>query len=350
MRPKFLIFLLAVVVVMLTVIFWRRPVESPTDAKQAQAAVQTNNVPVVSGSIASQSTPVGANPMPVTSTNLKSQPSGTNQAGLKEAIEKLVEGRNKPIRFYGQVIDQNSNGLSGVEIKSVVQQITMPDSLQGPELIGSKYITVVRTTGADGRFEISGLNGDGFGIGLTKDGYEAEPDHRSFGQIGGSYDNPVIFKMWSTNIHEQLITGNKSFDIVPDGRPYFINLTDDTISESGNGDLKVWVQYMNQPVRGQLYDWSAGIEVINGGLLEKGLGSPMYDAPTDGYVPTFEIHGKLKGGQRGDSGERQFYLKLKNGQEFGQMSIDLHAPFNDQTPGLIRLSYAINPSGSRILR
>ncbi len=32
------------------------------------------------------------------------------------------------------------------------------------------------------------------------------------------------------------------------------------------------------------------------------------------------------------------------------MSINLIAPFNDQTPGLIRLSYAINSSGSRILR
>lgn len=350
MRPKILIFLFAVVALILAVMFWLRPVQSPTSAEQTQTAIQTSNASVASGSVASQSTPVGINPMPLTSTNLHSRPSLTNQVGLKEVIEKLVEGRNKPIRFYGQVIDQDSNALSGVEIKSVVQQITMPDSFQGPEMVGSKYIKVVRTTDTAGRFEISGLDGDGFGIGLTKDGYEAEPDHRSFGPIGSSYDNPVIFKMWSTNVHEQLITGNKSFDIVPDGRPYFINLTDDTISESGNGDLKIWVQYTNQPVRGQLYDWAAGIEVVNGGLLEEGLGSPMYDAPTDSYVPTFEIHGKLKGGQRGDTGERQFYLKLKNGQEYGQMSIDLYAPFNDQTPGLIRLSYAINPSGSRILR
>jgi hypothetical protein len=70
----------------------------------------------------------------------------------------------------------------------------------------------------------------------------------------------------------------------------------------------------------------------------------------NGYTPFFRSRQQIKGGQRGQIGEHQFYLKLKNGQEYGQMSIDLHAPFNNQTPGLIRLSYAINPSGSRILR
>jgi len=155
--------------------------------------------------------------------------------------------------------------------------------------------------------------------------------------------------MWSTNIHEQLITGNKSFEIVPDGRPYFINLADDTISESEGGELKVWIQYTNQPVRGQIYDWSAEIDVINGGLLESDSYS-MFSAPADGYVPSFVWKNQIKGGQRGSIGERRFYLKLKDGQEFGQMSIGLYAPFNNQTPGLIRLSYGINPSGSRILR
>jgi hypothetical protein len=206
---------------------------------------------------------------------------------------------------------------------------------------------------SNGRFQWtdSSVTGDIVGVGsLKKEGYEAEPGQYSCRAGDGNYDNPVIFKMWSTNIHEQLITGTKSFDIVPDGRPYFINLTDGTIAESGAGDLKVWVRYANQVVRGQLYDWSASIEVINGGLLEEGLGSPMFEAPTEGYVPMFEVHGKIKGGQRGDTGERQFYLKLKNGQEYGQTTIGLYAPFNDQTPGLVRLSYAINPSGSPILR
>jgi hypothetical protein len=275
----------------------------------------------------------------------------------EDKTERLVREANAPyetpIMFYGRVIDQDSNSLPGVKINASIlyEHMFMPTP-SGDSPITNNLIHPQRETDLDGRFEITDGKGRNVTIeSIQKDGFEFESGlPKTFGAVGGSFENPVVFKMWSTNVHEHLISGDKSFDIVPDGRPYFINLTDDTISESGEGDLKIWIQYTNQPVRGQLYNWSAEIDVINGGLLEEPLGSSMYEAPTDGYVPSFQLKGQIKGGQRGDTGERQFYLMLKNGREYGQMSIGLYAPFNDQTPGLIRLSYAINPSGSRILR
>jgi hypothetical protein len=148
-----------------------------------------------------------------------------------------------------------------------------------------------------------------------------------------------------------LITGKYAFKIVPDGRPYFIDLTSGAINESGTGDLKVWIQYTNPvvPVPGRMSDWSAGIDVINGGLQEAN-DSTMWMAPADGYVPSFTNAGQIRDGQRGEIGDRSFYLQLQNGNEYGQMTIDLLAPFNVGIPGLVRISYAINPSGSRILR
>jgi hypothetical protein len=50
------------------------------------------------------------------------------------------------------------------------------------------------------------------------------------------------------------------------------------------------------------------------------------------------------------TGQHRFYLTLKNGKEYGRFSVELFAPYNDQIPGLIDIKYAINPSGSRILR
>jgi hypothetical protein len=256
---------------------------------------------------------------------------------------------NVRVRFYGKVVDQSNNPLPDVKICATVRHWHEPDILAFA--YGAKEIRITAKTDKSGRFKLHGASGDGFDLEyIQKGGYELEPGQRSFGAVEGSIESPVIFKMWSTNIHEKLITGRKSFQIVPDGRPYFINLADDTISESSGGDLKVWIQYTNQIVRGQLYDWSAGIEIINGGLLEESLGTAMYEAPADGYVPSFQLSGQIKGGQRGDIGERHFYLKLKNGQEYGRITIELDAPYNDQIPGMIRLQYAINPSGSRILR
>ena len=244
-------------------------------------------------------------------------------------------------------------------IKTKIPTFAIPKSVHELETLKNKNIFEV-TAGDVAIFELSdrwhvayveNVHSDRFGLATSIDVTEMNFGQQlSFGASSGSVEQPVVFKMWSNKIHEKLISGGKSFEIVPDGRAYFINLTDDTISESAEGDLKVWIQCSNQPVRGQLYDWSAGIEVINGGLLEESLGSAMYEAPTEGYVPSFQLSGQIKGGQRGDIGERQFYLKLKNEQEYGQMSIGLYAPFNDQIPGLIRLSYVINPSGSRILR
>ena len=264
---------------------------------------------------------------------------------------KFVENKNQPIDFYGQVIDQDSNALSGVNIKSAIRHWTVADPAVFEMGLGSTEIPIERTTGADGRFEIHGVSGDGFGVLLFKDGYEAESEKNGFGGgTSGSYENPVIFKMWSTNIHEQLITGKKEFEILPDGRPHVIDLIKGTIADTGDGDLRVWIQYTNQVTRGQLYDWSAGIEVANGGLLEEPHGTVMYFAPTDGYTPSFLLQQQIKGGQSGEIGDRSFYLVLKNGQEYGKMDINLYAPYGYLHPGLIRLTYAINPSGSRILR
>jgi len=272
-----------------------------------------------------------------------------NKAKVLDITKQFIESRNVPVDFYGQFLDQDGNPLSGVNIKVVIVHLSMPDPLV--PVLGSKDIQLERNSDAAGRFEIHGETGEGFDIKFVqKDSYELEPGQRSYGAVSGSFENPIIFKMWSTNIHEQLITGEKKFQIVPDGRMYFINLTEGTIAESSTGDLKVWIKYPAHVTRGQLYDWSCEIDAVNGGLLEQPLGTAMYQAPADGYAPMFQLQQQIKGGQSGEIGERHFYVMLKNGQEYGQISINLYAPYTDEIPGMVRLSYAINPSGSRILR
>lgn len=341
MRPRFLIVVVLIALLAVALLFWRRPVQRSGSAGPSEAAKHSISAPVA------RSNPINGNTPVVAPTPITNQPIVSDISKLEE-FRRYVERHNKPVDFFGLVIDQDSNPIPGVTIKSGVSHWTMP--IPSVRLVGSKDIQLETTTGPDGRFELTGATGDGFGVGLYKDGYEAESEKNGFRAAQYSYYNPVIFKMWSTNIHEKLITGKYAFDIVPDGRPYFINLTDGTISESGTGDLKVWIQYTNHVVPRRMWRWSAGIIPVNGGLLEEPIATPMYEAPKEGYVPEFQETGQLRGGQRGQIGQRQFYLRLKNGQEYGEMTIDLIAPFNPETPGLVSLSYAINPSGSRILR
>jgi hypothetical protein len=278
----------------------------------------------------------------------------TNPSAAEEKLHAAVESENVLINFWGLVEDQDGNPLEGVKVSGD----TRTWYLTGAFGVDSRFLEYKTASDSNGRFEIRNASGDVLTIkSLEKKGYEPEPHAlRGFGfhtseQFSSDPNNPTLFRMWKTNIHEHLISAEKTFDIVPDGRPYSINLTDATISESGAGDLKVWIQYTNQVVQGQIYDWSAGIDVVNGGLLEEtDAYSSMQLAPVARYVPSFQLQRRIKGGQNGEIGDRRFYVLLRNGQEYGRVNINLYAPYGYLAPGLVRLSYTINPTGSRILR
>jgi hypothetical protein len=341
MKTRFRVYLIIVISIALFFVLWSWLIQYKTNLESKKHLAE-NTLPVLTQTSFKNSNQTAA----VSSMQNTLRPTqNSNTQAYSEMLEQSLESKNRPIEFYGKVINQDSNSLSGVKIKLVVRHwgITASDL--------STSIHLERATDSNGRFDIRDVTGDGFDIdSIGKDGYKLEPGQRSFGAVGGNAESPIIFKMWSTNIHEQLITGGKPFQIQSDGRPYFINFENDTINESGEGDLRVWIQYTNHVIRGQPYDWSCEIDAINGGLLEEPLGSAMYVAPTEGYVPTFQLQQQIKGGQYGSIGTRRFYIMLKSGKEYGQITIEMIAPYNDKIPSLIRLSYAINPSGSHILK
>lgn len=261
----------------------------------------------------------------------------------QDAMGKALESQNIPIDFFGETVDQTGKPLPGVQIKIMVRHWTA--SLEGTAL------RVDRTSDANGMFDVHDVTGDAFDLeSMSKEGYELEPTHRGYGHSGGTPGNPVLFRLWSNDIREPLITGKKSFHVQPDGRSYVIDFNKGTIAESGDGDLSTWIKYPSQITRGQTYDWLSEIDVANGGLLEVTNDVAMYVAPTNGYTSAFQLYQQIKGGQSGSTGERRFYVMLQNGKKYGRITIELYAPYNAQIPGLIRIEYAINPTGSRILR
>lgn len=349
MRPRFLIGLVVIASAILTVIFWLRPMKQITIARLTHESIHpATNAPAVKNSTQSSVAAPQTN-----STADSAQIKSANELTVEEKnaqIRAALEAQNKPIEVWGKVVDQDGAPLSGVTVQAEIGHFVWPPE-QYPNGVSSNLKLF---TDASGQFHIQDNSATSVGVILQKNGYEQESlkgNGYALGGGGGSRANPIILKMWSTNTHQVLITGESHFHIVPDGRPYFINLTNGTISESEDGDLKVWINYTNQPVRGQLSDWSARVEVVNGGLQETNS-EDMFVAPIDGYVPSFQLKGQIKGGQRGNIGDRHFYIMLKNGREYGKIEIEMIAPYNLSMgiPAMILLSYAINPSGSRILR
>ena len=245
MRPRFLIYTLLLASAILVVTFLLRPAKQT--ALQTAAAPETiqsaSNAPVSASNVIQNTL------SQQTTTSIL--PENPKEESYQEKTERLVRDANAPyetpIMFYGRVIDQDSNSLPSVKINASIyfEHLFMPTA-SDDYTITNNLIHPQRETDLDGRFEITGEKGRNLTIeSIQKNGYEVEPDYcpHTFGASAGSLENPVVFKMWSTNIHEQLITGEKKFQIVPDGKPYFINLMKGEISQTESGDLKVWVKW-----------------------------------------------------------------------------------------------------------
>ncbi len=267
-----------------------------------------------------------------------------------EAMRLSNEAGNPPVSFYGLVVDQDGNPLPAVSADlAIIEEYIDPF----PE-VKTKRTRLQKQADADGRFEVSGGNGKYVAFyALTKQGYEQEYPEQACGMYGaqsGTPSEPIVFRMWSTNLHEPLVTGEKSFVVIPDGRHYGIDLIKGTIAEGDEGDVIAWIKRPEKVEPHERYGWSCKLTVPGGGLLES-QSLAMFTAPETGYMNVF-TH-QVDAGQSGwgDGFERKrFYVKLRNGQMYGRIGVDLCAHYRGNKPALIRISYAVNPSGSRLLR
>lgn len=287
-----------------------------------------------------------------------SSPSSAPQPLVKNDQERMPEifstynsTHNKPIDFCGRVVDQDTNAVPGAIVTVTIQQtyMTSPTEFQ----IASKQIRLERQSGVDGRFEIRGELGEGVTVeSVQKQGYKLEPGQKTYGTQVGTAEEPVMFTLWSTNVHERLTTGDKKFQLVPDGRHYGIDLSNGTIAERSEGDLVVWIQRPQSVTPGEKYGWSCGMATPSGGLLQVADSYvAMSTAPVAGYTNVFAYQQAANVSGWGDgTGEKRFYLKLHDGQVYGCIIAELFPSYHGITSGLIRLQYILNPSGSRVLR
>lgn len=357
MRNNLKIIFICAAALLVVLILWLGLKEKESRPPLEAEISKTNTVPrqdVAKPTTDRQDVNISTNVRPVPVTPLFYR---TNSLAPEEKLREAVESKNVQINFWGLVEDQDGHPLEGVKISGNTRTWYVTGTL-GADCRFPGFSTA---SDPNGRFEIRNVSGDVLTIkSLEKEGYEPEQHAmRGFGfhtseHFSSDPNSPTAFIMWKTNIHEHLITGDKRFHIMPDGGAYVIDLSNGTIAESGEGDLRVWIKYQPVASGGKLYDWSSEIDVINGGLLEETDNySSMYSAPAEGYSPMFQYPQtprQLKSGQRGRSGQHRFYVMLKNGQEYGRMTVDLVAPYNDKIPGLVEIQYAINPSGSRILK
>jgi hypothetical protein len=351
MRPRFIFSVLILVIVVLAVVFWLRPTKHATTPPN-------RTVHLLNGAPAKPTAP-SAHPHAANSNvtaNNPTSPKPFSVAGFakrrQNAVRQINEQENEPIEFYGQVIDQNSNGIPGVDIVASVQQ---PHASLSPAYNVSISNTVVRLdekTGEDGRFQIEGEIGKDVSLeSVKKTGYQLSPKApRFFGQSSGSFENPVIIRMWKLGEGAKLTSGSKFWGIIPDGRVYTIDFLRQEKIESSDapGDIRISVDRPIHIAPRTKFDWSFSIEAINGGLLE--AKDPfMYLAPESGYQPSYQFTmSSTNADWKRELDGLQFYLESRGGRVHGRFTFDLIPDYNNLS--VFNVSWAINPTGSRNLQ
>ena len=336
MKKSSWIIILGTALVILAVLFWRtKSGVQALQQKQAQQSVETSNVA-----------------QNVTKTSVVIAP--TNAILKSNDLEKTneviasIEAKNSPIVFFGVVIDQNTNPVSGAKIHSTIRQwyVRSPLTLS----YGAHFISVEKESDLNGRFEINGEKGDGFGVGIEKNGYQLSPKApKGFGPTAGTFENPVIFNMWKEGEKAQLAGGSKFWGIIPDGRIYTIDLLQTTKVESTNaaGDLRISVSRPEGVSRQDHYDWSFQIVPIDGGIMEA-ADDFMYEAPENGYMPEYNFHLNKSDIPWAYRVKTNFFIKTRGGQNYGRITLEVFAHYQNQ--GVIDISWSVNPSGSRNLQ
>ena len=189
---------------------------------------------------------------------------------------------------------------------------------------------------------------------IQKDGYELSPNFsHNYGPSSGSFENPVIIKMWRKGASEQLLSQGGDTHIPYDGTPVVFDLLTGrkNAGDSTVGDLRV--TFIRNPLNipsnyRNAFEWHATIEAIDGGLVQSD-DEFMYAAPEEGYQPLIKIDMPTDSTNWKNIYDISFYAKTRGGKVYSRVKFEFRVDYPDSQTGFTFSSTA-NPNGSRNLQ
>jgi hypothetical protein len=274
---------------------------------------------------------------------------------IVQPIER-IERTNVSINFWGKVVDQNQRLIGGVKVQYTysTEHGNLSRSAWGEQKIHKGEVT----TDAAGIFAIHGIKGHTLTIeSLVKEGYKYESrgvkvyDYyrdKAFEKFTPEQARPVVFVMVNKAAAEPLISYGGAFGktlrLPGDGTPARWSLWRG--QPDPNGELKLTLKREPPVIArvGQSVNWSAKVEVIDGGIVEASPDEPLYQAPAEGYVSELD-YSKVE--QKHGVPARSFYIKTADGK-YGRIELDLYADDEGPTARCL-IKASMNPSGSQNL-
>ncbi len=308
-------------------------------------------------------------------------PPGLTQSDISNAQYKVIVWQStvppKPINFYGKVLDESNEPVSGAIVHfSWDGTVTNRNTL---EFRDWPTISAETTSDNNGRFSITGKSGTVLNVSVAKAGYYSSRTNRSNDNFKYSKDNlaslfgstnyfhpdsnhPVIYYVRKFGIGANtLLTSERGvrdgfWVTVPrDGTAVTVDLL---TQKAGTGPLEIRTRKPDYPAHGGALDrlspehqakpsaatnWSFTMKLSGGGFLEE-KEEFAFTPPAFGYQPIVTFTFQKGATDWTTEFKRDFYIKFGNPPVYGQLNVDTSS--FQQT---VILTYVINPDGSRNL-
>ena len=271
----------------------------------------------------------------------------------KDKTERMREGlallNDQEIQFFGKAVDQNGQPVSSADVFGSI--IVKNGTTQAVKKVQA-------ATDAQGLFQFMNETGRDLAIVVRKSGYAMSTTNTVFifsfiwpasQRHHPDSKNPVIFKMWKLQGAEPLVKIDQTYRVGSGEVPVFIDLVAGKQSPGG-GDIKIGVQRPSGIVSERNpQDWSLMIEAMDGGLIETSLeeSRTTYAAPDDAYVPSHVVKMVFQERTWSGSVQRHFFLKSRNGQVYGKLSLSVRINQNPEDLMVIKLGGIANAHRSR---
>jgi hypothetical protein len=332
-----MVYLIAIVL-LLAVVWWQsRPTTPPPPAPRATVSEPSPTVQTQSATPAS----------PLTyQAPVKGKYQGTTDPRWE--WWKQMERRDPkfewkmPIKFYGKVVDQDGQPISGVRIRYGWNDIS-----------GSNER--FDQSDAQGMFSIENIQGKLLSVRLERQGYHAvnngfrsfeyaaffEPDYHE-----PDPKNPVVFQMLKKGPSEPMIhCGPTLLGARNDGTSTSFDLITGRRAAADSGDIAVRIT--KGPKTSNRFDWTATVEGKGGTGLIESNDEFMVTAPADGYQPRWTFGQKATDREYQAQVQTKFYVKTGDGK-YARIEMRIIPEYNKTAA--VDLTVYLNPTpGSRNL-
>jgi hypothetical protein len=338
MNKRNAIFLVSILIIGVALLYFLRPSQKiqdkPSSNEKQPPLVETTKM--VSAAL--------VKPQP--SSRVVTQSVSSNDAAVMEYLQKtkadLQYDGKQPINFYGRVLDESNNPVSGASISFSWRNLSPNEHDVSVASDGNGFFSLISQTG--NRLEVT----------VGKEGYYSSGNARysayeyanpALGLFAPDPNNPVIFRLRKKGVGADLIHGVKLLGSRIDGTISYVDLTDGKNKLTPPGDLTV--QFIRSPKNAdRKFDWSFTLGAVDGGLIES-TNEFMFLAPEEGYQSTFQISHAATDPNWIEQEKHKFYVKSQDGKHYARIEINIIPDYGKNAA--YDLKWDLNPNGSRNL-